>query len=95
MQLWPPEMSRVIGQVSVPAEVALPRVTKPVLLIYGERDALVRHSATVSLAKKLMPHANSHYHGAGMLHFSSHLSGSMRIWHGLFKLRHSDAYFQS
>jgi non-heme chloroperoxidase len=54
-----PEMSRVIGQISVPAEVALPRVTKPVLLLYGERDALVRQTATVSLAKKLMPHATA------------------------------------
>jgi pimeloyl-ACP methyl ester carboxylesterase len=52
-----PEMSRVIGQVSVPAEVELPPMTKLVLLIYVERDGLVRQSATLSLAGKLMLHA--------------------------------------
>jgi pimeloyl-ACP methyl ester carboxylesterase len=52
-----PDMSSVINQISIPAESALPRITKPVLLIYGDRDAVVYYDATIGFAKNLVQHA--------------------------------------
>ena len=52
-----PEMNRASQKgISIPAEVALPKVSVPVLLIQGDKDELVEHKM-VELGQKLMTHA--------------------------------------
>lgn len=61
-----PEMVRTSQKgISNPAQVALPKVSVPVVLIQGDKDALVKPEM-VELGRKLMPRAKvSIYAGAG------------------------------
>jgi non-heme chloroperoxidase len=52
-------MSYAISKVSSPARTALPRVTKPVLLLYGDRDDLLNPHAQVAFSKQLIPGATA------------------------------------
>lgn len=61
-----PEMTRASQKgISVPAQAALPKLSVPVLLMQGDKDALVK-PAMADFGRKLMPRAKiSIYAGAG------------------------------
>jgi pimeloyl-ACP methyl ester carboxylesterase len=51
------DMSRAYVSVSVPAEIALPKTSVPVLLLYGQEDNLVRTDRMIEVGRRLMPKA--------------------------------------
>ncbi|MCI3208517.1 MULTISPECIES: alpha/beta hydrolase [Pandoraea] len=60
------DMQRVVHRMTVDAPTGLGAMHKPLLLIYGERDALVKAGSSAQRAKALDPAANvSVYPGAG------------------------------
>ena len=53
------EMQRAVPTMTVDAPAGLGATRKPVLLLYGERDALVQAEPTIARAVEINPHAQS------------------------------------